>query len=157
MGAMSDPYNPFEKKYKLTQGALKLISRHEYGLALSTKSNLITRDKDLIREISKKKPVIIKITVTTADDGLCRKIEPFVSLSSERFQAIRVLSEAGIYTGVLMMPLLPFIEDTPENITEIVEQAHSVGAKFIYPAFGSPCDRISGSIIMIGWMKNFRD
>ncbi len=135
-GAMSDPYNPNEKEFKLTRGALELIDRYGFGAAIATKSNLIERDIDILKDISKHSPVLVKITVTTADDNLCKTIEPNVSVSSERFKAIEKLSREGIFAGVLLMPVLPFIEDTTENIEGIIELAHQSGARFIYPAFG---------------------
>ena len=135
-GAMSDPYNPLEKEHNLTRGALEIIDSLGFGAAIATKSSLILRDTDILRQIAQHSPVIVKITVTAARDELSRKVEPGVSVSSERFRAIKELSEAGIFTGVLLMPVLPLIEDTEENISEIIELAHKNGAKFIYPAFG---------------------
>lgn len=135
-GAMSDPYNPFEKEYKLTRGALELINRFGFGASIATKSNMVTRDTAILKDIARHSPVLIKITITTADDALCRKIEPKAPLSSDRFKAIAKLSSEGIFAGVLMMPVLPFIEDTEDNISRIIALAHQSGAKFIYPAFG---------------------
>lgn len=135
-GSMSDPYNPYEKKLELTREALKLICIYGFGVAIATKSDLITRDIDLLKKIQTFAPVISKITITTSNDAVAKKIEPYVSPSSKRFEAIGKLSEAGIFTGVLMMPILPFIEDTGENIYEIVNRAADCGAKFIYPALG---------------------
>lgn len=135
-GAMSDPYNPYEKEYKLTRGALELINRYGFGVSIATKSDLIIRDIDILKEISTHSPVLIKITITTAYDDLCMKLEPNVSPSSQRFKAIRELSSQGIFAGILMMPVLPFIEDTQDNINSIIELAQKSGAKFIYPAFG---------------------
>ena len=135
-GAMSDPYNPFEKEYRLTRGALELINRYGFGVSIATKSNLITRDIDILSEISKHSPVLTLITITAADDDLCKKVERSAPVSSERFKAIKELSDAGISTGILLMPVLPFIEDTEGNISDIISHAHENGAKFIYPAFG---------------------
>lgn len=135
-GAMSDPYNPFEKEYKLTRGALELINRYRFGVSIATKSTLIIRDINLLASISTHSPVLVKITITTADDTLCNKIEPNVAPSSERFITIKKLTEEGIFAGILLMPVLPFIEDTVENISSIIKQAHKNGAKFIYPAIG---------------------
>lgn len=135
-GAMSDPYNPFEKDYKLTRGALELINRYRFGVSIATKSSLVTRDIDILKEIKSHSPVLIKITVTSCDDKLCRKLEPNAPVSSERFAAIRRLSDSGIFAGILMMPVLPFIEDNEENISGIIRLARQNGAKFIYPAFG---------------------
>ena len=130
-GAMSDPYNPYEKKYELTREALKLIDKYGYGIAIDTKSNLITRDIDILKSIKVHSPIITKITITTCDDRLSRIVEPNVSSSSERFDSIRKLSESGIYTGILMGPILPFIEDSEENIRGIIDLAYDSGAKFI--------------------------
>lgn len=135
-GAMSDPYNPFEKELLLTRHGLELINAYGFGAAIATKSSLITRDIDLLSEIKEHSPVLCKITVTAAQDDLSRVIEPNVSASSERFEAISRLTEAGIFTGVLLMPVLPFITDNEENISSIVKQAHESGARFIYPAMG---------------------
>lgn len=135
-GAMSDPYNPFEKQYGLTRSALELINQYGFGVAIATKSSLITRDIDLLKAINKHSPVIAKITITAYKDDLCKIIEPKVASSSERFKAIKALAEAGIFTGVLMMPVLPFIADNEENIKSIVVEAAASGARFIYPAIG---------------------
>lgn len=134
-GAMSDPYNVFERKYEYTREALKLIDEFGFGIGIATKSSLITRDIDILKRIKTHSPVIIKITITTYDDKLCGKIEPNVSLSSKRFQALKMLSDEGIYAGILLMPILPFINDTEENIVNIVRKAYDNGAKFIF-AYG---------------------
>jgi DNA repair photolyase len=137
-GAMSDPYNPFEKEMVLTRGALALIHRYGFGTAIFTKSTLILRDADLLKEIAKHSPVLVAITITTSDDELSRKIEQNVPCSSERFQAVKSLSDQGLYAGVILMPVLPFIEDTPENIKKMVQLAYEHNAKFIFalPHFG---------------------
>lgn len=135
-GAMSDPYNPLEAELELTRGAMKLVDTYEFGVAIDTKSPLITRDNDIFQRIKSHSPVLVKMTITTFDDDLCRKIEPAVSVSSERFKAIEKLAESGIYSGVLMMPILPFINDTEKNVLQIVQRSKDSGAKFIYPAFG---------------------
>lgn len=135
-GAMSDPYNPFEKEYQLTRQALELIERYGFGISIATKSALLTRDIDMLQKIKKQSPVLCKITITTYDEDLNKKIEPHVSSSVERFQAIKQLADAGIYCGILLMPMLPFLTDTKENIRNIIQEAKRQGAKFIYPSFG---------------------
>jgi DNA repair photolyase len=135
-GAMSDPYNPFERKYQLTRGALEIINTYGFGISIASKSDLITRDIDILKRIKQHSPVLIKITITTCDDELCKKLEPNVAVSSRRFAAIKQLSQNGIFTGILLMPVLPFIDDNEENIKGIINLAHANGAKFIYPAFG---------------------
>lgn len=135
-GAMSDPYNPLEAELNLTRNSLELVAAYNFGIAIATKSGLITRDIDLLKEIAQASPVLVKMTVTTTDEELCRKIEPNVSSTRARLDAVSKLRDAGIYTGLLMMPILPFINDTEENIERIVSDAHSAGARFIYPTIG---------------------
>jgi DNA repair photolyase len=135
-GAMSDPYNPLEKEFELTRGALELINRYRFGISIDTKSDLISRDIDILKAISLHSPVLIKMTITTADDFLCKKIEPNVAKSSKRFETIKELSDQGVFTGILLMPVLPFLEDNEENVSNIIKLAHESGARFIYPAFG---------------------
>ena len=135
-GAMNDPYNPFERTKKLTQGALKLIRKHEFGISLLTKSSDVTRDIDLFKDINKNAPCLIRMTVTTADDALCRQIEPYVSATSERFAALKKIADAGISTSVFICPILPFITDTKENVIEIVKKSHECGVRHIFMAYG---------------------
>ena len=135
-GAMSDPYNPFEKELLLTRHALELVSAYEFGACIATKSDLIVRDIDVLKEIKSHSPVIAQITVTCADDALAAKLEPFAPSPSRRFAALRSLSEAGIFCGVLLMPVLPWIEDSDDNIARIVQSASDAGARFVYPGFG---------------------
>lgn len=135
-GAMSDPYNPFEKESELTRHALELIDAFGFGAAVATKSALLKRDMDVLLGIKEHSPVICKVTVTTTDNHLAKKIEPHVSLPSERLELIEALRNNGIFTGILMMPILPFLEDNEDNIRSIVNAAHETGANFIYPSFG---------------------
>lgn len=135
-GSMSDPYNPFEKTELLSRHAAELIDAFGFGLTVITKSSLITRDIDVFRSIAEHSPVLLKMTVTTADDELCRLLEPNVSVSSERFKALAEMSGQGLFTGITLMPVLPFIEDGDENIRKIVRNASECGVRAIYPAFG---------------------
>lgn len=135
-GSMSDPYNPFEQELELTRHALELIDAFGFGAAIATKSTLLIRDTDILESIMEHSPVLCKITVTTADDSLSKIIEPGVPVSSERFHMIEKLTGHGIFAGILLMPVLPFLEDTEENILEIIRKTAEAGGKFIYPAFG---------------------
>jgi DNA repair photolyase len=135
-GSMSDPYNPFEERYELTRQALELIDTYHFGVAITTKSSLIARDIDQLTRIKAHSPVICKITVTASEDELSRKLEPGVHATTKRMEAVQKLSSAGIFTGVLMMPLLPDLTDTPDNVLTILHQAKSCGARFVYPFFG---------------------
>ena len=136
IGSMSDTYNPFEKQYEVTRGALKLLSKYDFGVAIDTKSDMILRDIDLLKEISAKNNVIIKFTITTSDDDLCRIIEPHVCVSSKRYAAVRTLSENGIFAGIMMNPVLPFITDGEEDIRKLVRLAHENNARFIQTYMG---------------------
>ncbi len=135
-GSMSDPYNPLEREGKLTRKALEIINLYGFGVAIATKSDLIVRDIDILKNIKKHSPVIAKVTITAAEDELSKKVEPNVASSSKRFRAVSELSENGIFSGILLMPVLPFIQDNDENILRIIEKAAESGAKFIYPYFG---------------------
>ncbi len=135
-GAMSDPYNPMEAEYALTRGALKLIDQYRFGIVPLTKSALITRDIDLYAKIAAHSPVSVMMTVTTSDDALAARVEPGASPPSARFATLKAFSDAGLHTGIAMMPILPFLEDNRENLRDIVDQASKAGVRFIAPGFG---------------------
>ena len=137
-GGMSDPYNPREKELEVTKAAIQLAAKYGFGIEILTKSSLVLRDIALLKKIKELAPMAVHMTITAADDALCRIIEPNVSVSSERFAALKELSSNGIMCGVLLTPVLPFINDTEENILSIVEKAHESGAKWVhaYASFG---------------------
>jgi DNA repair photolyase len=135
-GSMNDPYAPVEKQYQLTRGALKLFLQYGYPVHVLTKSKLVMRDVDLLSEIERNTQALVSFTITTCDDELGKKLEPGAALVSERLAAMKYLSERGIKVGVLLMPVLPFIEDSWDNIRGIVELAHAHGAGYILAAFG---------------------
>lgn len=136
MGAMSDTYNGFEKQLEVSRNALKLLRDYHFGVSIETKSDLIVRDKDLFLDIQKYNDVIIKFTITTVDDELSKIIEPHVCVSSKRFQAMKELSDASLFTGVLLHPVIPFITDDEDNIKQIVKMAYDHGARFVHAYFG---------------------
>lgn len=136
MGSMSDPYNPYEEELELTRHSLELIDAYDCGVAIATKSDLIVRDLDILTGIKRHSPVVCKLTITTAEDALAAKIEPHAPLPSRRLEALKKLTEAGVFAGVLLMPVLPFLEDGDDNVLAVVEAAAQAGARFIYPAFG---------------------
>jgi len=135
LGSMNDSYMPLERERNMTGRAMALIAQFGFGVHVLTKSALVLRDLDTLRQISQVYAAI-SFTITTADDELGKKLEPGAALVSRRFAAMRTLADAGIYTGVTMMPILPFIEDNEENITRIVNLAHEHGASYIIPSFG---------------------
>ena len=136
MGAMSDPYNPFEEELLLTRHALELIDAYDCGVSVDTKSDLIVRDIDLYQSIQAHSPVICKLTVTTVDEDLAAKVEPRAPSPARRLAAVRSLAQAGLFCGVLLMPVLPFLEDRHEQVLAVVDRSADAGAKFIYPGFG---------------------
>ncbi len=119
-GAMGDPYIPLEKELGIMRGVLELIDRYGFGSSLQTKSTLVLRDLDLLKRINEKTKAVVQMTLTTWDDDLCRIVEPNVSVTSERFEALKKFRDAGIPTVVWLSPILPFINDTEENITGIL-------------------------------------
>ncbi len=135
-GSMSDPYNKIEEKENLTRSTLEYIDTFGFGVAITTKSTLIERDIEILKKIQKHSPVIVKMTITTYNNELCKKIEKNVESSSRRFEVLKKLSDEGIYAGILLMPILPFINDYEENILNIVKEGKKAGVKFIYPSFG---------------------
>jgi DNA repair photolyase len=134
-GSRSDPYLPLEAARRLTAQALEVIAQQYFPVHVLTKSDLVLRDLEVLRAIHRAYAAI-SFTITTADDDLGKKIEQGASLVSRRFAAMAQLAEAGLHTGVLLMPVLPFNEDNAENITEIVARAKACGATYILAAFG---------------------
>jgi DNA repair photolyase len=134
-GSMNDPYMPVEKHYRLTGQALEIINRYQFPVHILTKSDLVLRDLETLKQISLIYGAV-SFTITTADDNLAGTLEPGATSPSARFEAMRKLAKAGILTGVTMMPILPFIEDDPENIRQIIRQAGDSGASYIIPSFG---------------------
>ncbi len=120
-GSMTDPYIPLELELENVRKALQLIYQYGFGFTLITKSNRILRDIDLLQKINEKTKCVVQMTLTTYDDDLCRKIEPNVSTTRERFEVLKQLRDAGIPTVVWLTPILPFINDTEENITGILD------------------------------------
>lgn len=123
-GAMCDPYMHCEKQLGLTRECLKVIESFGYGLAIQTKSTSILRDMDLLKRIQKKSKCVVQMTLTTYDEALCKIIEPNVSTTKERFEVLKLFHEEGIPTVVWMTPILPFINDTKENIEGLLEYCY---------------------------------
>ena len=126
-GAMCDPYLHAEKELCITRRCLELISRYEFGVAIQTKSDLIMRDIDLLSEINGKAKAVVQMTLTTADEKLCRIVEPNVSTTARRFEVLCEMHERGIPTVIWLSPLLPFINDTAENVLAIIDYARRAG------------------------------
>lgn len=119
-GSMSDPYCGIEKELKLTRKCLEIIDGYGFGATVLTKSDLVLRDLDILKKINEKTKCVVQMTLTTYDDDLCRIIEPNVCPTSRRFEVLKILRDNGIPTVVWFTPILPFINDTKENIEGIV-------------------------------------
>jgi len=130
-GAMSDPYMHCEEELRLTRRCLEIISRYEFGIAIQTKSDRILRDIDLLDEINRKSKCVVQMTLTTYDDELCKIIEPNVCNTKRRIEVLEEMQKRGIPTVVWLTPILPFINDTEENITSILNECVRVGVKGI--------------------------
>ena len=130
-GAMSDPYMHCEEKLKLTRKCLEIIRDNEFGLAIQTKSDRILRDIDLLSEINSSAKCVVQMTLTTYDDDLCRILEPNVCNTKRRIEVLQKMRERGIPTIVWMTPILPFINDTEDNVTAILNECVRVGVKGI--------------------------
>ena len=120
-GAMCDPYMPLEEDLKVTRQCLEIIDRYGCGVAIQTKSNLILRDADILKSINDHTKCVVQMTLTTFDEDLCRIIEPHVSTTAERFAALETFRKMGIPTVVWLSPILPFINDTEENLRGILD------------------------------------
>lgn len=120
-GAMSDPYIPLERELKLTRQCLEIVERYGFGATVLTKSSDVLRDLDLFRSINSKSKAVIQMTLTTYDETMCKIIEPNVSSTKERFEALKIFRDNGIPTVVWLDPFLPFINDTEENIKGLLD------------------------------------
>lgn len=130
-GSMTDPYVPLESKLEFVRNSLKLIYRYGFGFTCITKSDLILRDLDLLKKINEKAKTVVQVTLTTADEDLCRKIEPNVCTTKRRVEVLKKLNEANIPTVVWLTPFLPYINDTEENINELLDYCIETNVKGI--------------------------
>lgn len=135
-GSMSDPYIPIEKELQLTRRCLNQIERFDFGVVIQTKSDMILRDIDILEKINRKTKCIVAMTLTTYDDELCKKLEPNVCVTSERFKVLMEMKKRGIPTIVWITPLLPFINDTEENLRGILDYCVQAGVYGIVYMYG---------------------
>lgn len=120
-GSMTDPYIPLERKIRNVRKALSLACQYGFGFTLITKSNQVLDDINLLKKINEKTKCVIQMTLTTYDEALCKKLEPHVSTTKERVEVLKKMRDAGIPTVVWLSPILPFINDTEENISAILD------------------------------------
>ncbi|MEG0641163.1 MAG: radical SAM protein [Clostridium sp.] len=130
-GAMTDPYLPLEKELEHTRKCLEVIKKHGFGVAVLTKSDLVLRDIDLLKQINETSKCVVQMTLTTFDEALCKILEPNVCTTKRRFEVLIEMQKANIPTVVWLTPILPFINDTEENIRGILEYCKLAGVKGI--------------------------
>ena len=130
-GSMCDPYIHLESELMLTRRCIELIEKHGFGLAIQTKSARILRDIGILRAINENAKCVVQITLTTYDEALCKIIEPGVSTTAERFHVLEAMHSAGIPTVVWLCPTLPFINDSEENLSGILDYCVKAGARGI--------------------------
>lgn len=130
-GAMTDPYIPLEKHLRYVRNSLELIYKYGFGFTCITKSDLVLRDLELLKKINEKSRVVIQMTLTTADDELCGILEPNVCPTSRRVEVLKTLNDEGIPTIVWLCPILPYINDTKENINSIIDYCIETNVKGI--------------------------
>ena len=130
-GSMSDPYMHCEEDLRLTRRCLEIILRYGFGVAVQTKSDRILQDIDLLEAINKKAKCVVQMTLTTYDDELCKILEPNVCITKRRIEVLHEMKKRGIPTIVWLTPILPFINDTKENVTAILNACADAGVKGI--------------------------
>lgn len=130
-GSMCDPYLPLERETRLTRRCLEVIDRQGFGVSLLTKSDLVLRDLDLLRRINQTAKAVVCTTFTTFDEDLCRVLEPRVCTTRHRFETLKACREAGVRTGVWLCPILPFLNDTEENLRGLLEYCFAAGVEAI--------------------------
>ena len=130
-GAMTDPYMPLEKCLGYTRKMLELAEKYGFGATILTKSDLILRDLAILIRINRRTKAVVQMTLTTADEKLCRILEPNVATTCRRVEVLCLFRDAGIPTVVWLCPILPFLNDTPENLQAILEACRDAGVKGI--------------------------
>jgi len=130
-GGVGDSYQPAEKKYELTRRTLQLLNKYQWPVHILTKSTLIERDLDLIKESSQQKGMIVSFSFSSVNDEISKIFEPYVPPPSERLKTLAYFKREGLSTGMFLLPVIPFITDTPEMIEETLRKAREVGVDFI--------------------------
>src|SRR5450631_861910 len=142
IGTATDPYQPAERRFEVTRAILEELALHSgLEIGIVTKSNLVTRDTEILRRIGEHNRIFVNVTVTTVDTELARKLEPRAPRPDLRLEAVRQLNLAGVDAGVICAPVLPEITDHPRDLEALVQAASAAGAKYVYanPLFLKPC------------------
>lgn len=130
-GSMCDPYIPLEKELCITRKCLELVEQYGFGADVLTKSDLVLRDLDILKKINEKTKAVVQLTITTHDEALCKILEPNVCTTKRRVEVLEIMKEEGISTIVWLCPLLPFLNDTKDNVNQILDDCIRCGVKGI--------------------------
>jgi len=142
IGTATDPYQPAERRFEVTRAILEELAKHSgLEIGIVTKSNLVTRDAEILRRVGENNRIFVNVTVTTVDVELARKLEPRAPRPDLRLETVRQLNLAGVDAGVICAPVLPEITDRPRDLEALVKAASEAGAKYIFanPLFLKPC------------------
>src|SRR5271166_2438822 len=155
LGTATDPYQPAERRYEVTRGILEEFARHRgYELGIVTKSNMVVRDLDLLKEVARTNQLSVHITITTLNVDLARILEPRAPRPDLRMDAVRALSQGGIRVGISCSPVVPGITDAPKDLEAVMRAASEAGADYVFanPLFLKPC---SAAVFLPFLEKNF--
>ena len=142
IGTATDPYQPAERRFELTRAILEELAQHSgLSIGIITKSNLVTRDVEILRQIGERNRISVHVTVTTLDAELARKLEPRAPRPDLRLEAVRQLNLAGVHAGINCAPVLPEITDRPRDLEALVKAASEAHAKYVFAnaLFLKPC------------------
>lgn len=132
IGTATDPYQPAERRFRLTRSVLEVLAaRSGLRFSITTKSDLVTRDTDLLARAARRNEVCVNVTITTRHSRLSRRLEPRAPRPDRRLVAVRTLSEAGVRVGIFLMPVLPYITDAPDDLDLLLRLAREAGAQFV--------------------------
>jgi len=129
IGTVCDPYQPAEKEFKITRQILEIFEKHKSPVMVSTKSDLILRDLDILSKMVPEKNILVNITLTSLNDEITKKIEPRAALGTRRLEVVRQLSAAGIPVNILFMPIFPYLTDSPQDLDNIIRELARAGAQ----------------------------
>jgi hypothetical protein len=130
-GGVGDSYQPIEEKYGLTRRILEILNKRNWPVHILTKSTLVERDLDLVKEVNEQNGAIVSFSFSSVDDGVSSIFEPHVPPPSERLKTISIFKRGGIPCGMFLLPIIPFISDSPKMIEETIKRGKAVGVDFV--------------------------
>lgn len=133
LGSVCDPYQAAEKKYSITREMLKVFKQYHNPVTIATKSNLILRDLDILSEMTQESYVNIVFSISSINEKIRKEIEPRAASTQQRLQAISILRDSGLKVGVLLMPIVPFLNDSDDELETIFQAIADSKASFVIP------------------------